>query len=189
MTACEPINVPHAAKLRVQDFMVLNDAGAFSDYAKSELIEGEIWVMNAVWTAHAKTQFRLSRAIDVALASTNLALEVYTNLSIDVATDCLPEPDIVIAQDHDTGAMPLSKVALLIEISDSTLANDLGRKASLYATASAPEYWVVDLESHRIMQFWAPADGTYRQRRETAFGEMIEAATPVGVKVATDRLI
>jgi hypothetical protein len=30
MTAFEPINVPQAAKLKVRDFMLLNDARAFA---------------------------------------------------------------------------------------------------------------------------------------------------------------
>ena len=30
---------PHPVKLRIEDFVLLDQAGAFSDYAKSELIE------------------------------------------------------------------------------------------------------------------------------------------------------
>jgi hypothetical protein len=53
MTALEPINVPHAAKLKVRDFLLLHDSGTFENYAKSELIEGEIWVMNSIFSRHA----------------------------------------------------------------------------------------------------------------------------------------
>ena len=37
------------ARLTARDFWLLADAGAFEKYAKSELIEGEIWVVNSVW--------------------------------------------------------------------------------------------------------------------------------------------
>lgn len=45
MTAQDVLTTPHRAKLRVADFLLLAEAGAFSDYARTELIEGEIWVV------------------------------------------------------------------------------------------------------------------------------------------------
>ncbi|MFM9853624.1 MAG: Uma2 family endonuclease [Sphingomonadaceae bacterium] len=188
MTAFEPINVPHAAKLRVQDFVLLHEAGVFADYAKSELIDGEIWVMNALWAGHAKAQSRLIQAIANGVSEAGAALEVYANLSIDLIDKSMPEPDIVVAEDHDDGAMPLAKVKLVVEISDSTLDIDLGRKAGLYARSEVPEYWVVDIEGRRIIQHWSPRDGVYRDQREAAFGDDVRAATLAGVTVSSSGL-
>jgi Uma2 family endonuclease len=189
MTAFEPINVPHAAKLRAQDFLLLNDAGAFADYAKSELIEGEIWVMNAVYTQHAKTLARLTTLLANAVEAAGLGLEVYTNLSTDLSDDSLPEPDIVLAEDHDSGTMPLAKVKLLIEISDSTLDTDLGRKADLYARHRVPEYWVADVEGARIVRHWKPEVDGYAQRDEIAYGSTLTSMTLAGIVLETERLL
>lgn len=188
MTAFEPINVPHAAKLRAQDFLLLNDAGAFANYAKSELIEGEIWVVNAVYTQHAKTLARLTTLLTNAVEGAGLALEVYTNLSTNLSDDSLPEPDIVLADDHESGAMPLAKVKLLIEVSDSTLDIDLGRKADLYARHGIPEYWVVDIEGKRVLLHSGPGDGGYQVCDEMAFGAPLAAVTIAGLVVETGRL-
>mgnify|MGYP001607179182 FL=1 len=38
-----------------------------------------------------------------------------------------------------------SSAALVVEVSDTTLAYDSARKASLYASAGIREYWIVDL--------------------------------------------
>lgn len=188
MTALESINVPQAAKLRVQDFELLHNAGVFSEYVKSELIEGEIWVMNAVWTAHAKAQSRLIHAITESLKSIDSTLETYANLSIDLSDDSMPEPDIVVAEDHNEGAMPLSKVKLVIEISDSTLDIDLGRKATLYANAGILEYWVADVNGRVIHQMWMPGVGGYGERRMVVFGDAALAETVVGLRVDTGGL-
>jgi Uma2 family endonuclease len=188
MTAFEPINVPHAAKLRVRDFLLLNDAGAFANYAKSELIEGEIWVVNAVYTQHAKTLARLTTLLTNTVERAGLKLEVYTNLSTNLSDDSLPEPDIVLADDHDSGAMPLAKVKLLIEVSDSTLDIDLGRKANLYARHGIPEYWVVDVDGKRILRHSGPRDDGYQVCDEVAFGAPLEATTIAGLVVETGRL-
>lgn len=78
------------------------------------------------------------------------------------------------------GILPLEAVKLLIEVADSTLAQDLGLKAALYAGAGVPEYWVVDVSGRMIHQMWSPRPEGYAGRREVAFGEAIEAATVKG---------
>jgi Uma2 family endonuclease len=41
-------------------------------------------------------------------------------------------------------------VTLLIEVSDSSLANDLQEKADVYAESGVAEYWVMDVPASRI---------------------------------------
>jgi Uma2 family endonuclease len=189
MTMYQPIAAgARVARLRVKDFMLLNDAGSFADYAKSELIEGEIWVVNAAFTRHAKSQFRLARLLANALDAANLLLDVQTALSIELADDTMPEPDIVVSDPHDEGPMPIAKARLLVEISDTTLDTDLGRKARLYAEHGIPEYWVADVEGRVIHQMWSPSGEGYAEQRTVAFGGRIEATTLAGVVMETGGL-
>lgn len=189
MTAFEPINVPQAVKLRVQDFMLLHDAGVFSGYAKSELIEGEIWVMNAIYSRHALATAELVMSLGMAVKAAGLGLKLYTPLSVDLNDESLPEPDIALCEKNASGPMPLSKVKLLIEVSDTTLDIDLGRKAALYARFGVAEYWVADVVGARIFRHWEPRNDGYEKRDEVAFGKSIESATLAGVVVATDGLV
>ena len=66
-----------------------------------------------------------------------------------------PEPDLVVLKQPcsawESANPGPADVRLLVEISDTTLAFDLGTKARLYARAGIPEYWVVDVVGRRIV--------------------------------------
>lgn len=172
--------------LTTRDFWVLADAGAFDAFAKSELIEGEIWVVNSVWAWHAKTTARLSADLIVALRQFSSDLIVYTSGSVNLTDDSVPEPDISIGEDHDGKGIPLAKVRLAIEVSDSTRLHDLGKKSTLYACAGVPEYWVVDREESRIVRRWQPTVDGYARNDEYPFGATISSATISGVVINTN---
>jgi Uma2 family endonuclease len=52
--------------------------------------------------------------------------------------------------------------ALVGEISDTTLAQDLDRKKHLYAALGIPEYWVIDVRGRRVLAFLLQ-DGSYEE--------------------------
>lgn len=53
--------------------------------------------------------------------------------------------------------------ALVGEVSDTTLANDLDRKKHLYAALGIPEYWVIDVRGRQVLAFLLQADGSYAE--------------------------
>jgi Uma2 family endonuclease len=53
-------------------------------------------------------------------------------------------------------------VALLVEVSDSTVKFDLSTKAALYARAGIVEYWVVDLKGRSLIVHREPVAGVYK---------------------------
>src|SRR6188474_1793680 len=63
-------------------------------------------------------------------------------------------------------------VLLLVEVSDSTLRYDLGKRASLYAAHGIPEYWVFDLQHDRVWRHRAPGSREYTQRDEIIEGTL-----------------
>lgn len=181
--------MPTRAKLRAEDFWVLADSGAFDGYAKSELIEGEIWVVNAIHSWHAKTMSRLDFALRTALLAAGIKLEVFVPVSVALSDDSVPEPDLALAEDHDDGPLPLAKVKLAIEVSDTTLEIDLGRKASLYARHGVPEYWVIAREGACLYRHASPEPSGYAKRDRIALGEQVTAATIAGLTVETGGLV
>ena len=163
---------------------MLAESGAFREYARTELIEGEILAVNAIQTRHAQIQASLHLAIGFALRSLALELQTYLAPSVQMG-DSMPEPDIAIAGQTSETFLPLAALRLVVEVSDTSLEYDLGRKAALYARNSVREYWVVDIAARVIHQMWAPTAGAYAERREVKFGERIEAATIEGLAVET----
>lgn len=180
---------PEKIRLRVQDYLLLEDHGAFSAYGKTELIEGEIFVVNAIFSRHAEVTAELVFSLKTAVIAMKSALRVYSPLSIDLSADSMPEPDIALCDRHASGPMPLQKVKLLIEVSDTTLAYDLEEKAKLYAKANIPEYWVADVQGKKITRHWQPSEDGYRMRDEVAFGAVIDCATLPALQVETASLI
>lgn len=186
MTALRKWDEPRPVKLTVEDFLRLDAAGAFSAYAKTELIEGVIVAINAQHAAHARAQGRLFRRLAQAVEQSLPGHEALIEASIDTPPGNVPQPDILIAADPpEQGLVPVASVALIVEVSDTTLAFDLGTKAEAYAANGVGEYWVVDLPGGRVHQFWSPAADGYAERRETALGEPVEAETLAGLRVET----
>jgi Uma2 family endonuclease len=86
------------------------------------------------------------------------------------------------------GPVPGERARLLVEVSDTTLADDLGHKRALYAAAEVPEYWVVDVFGRALHQYWAPADGVYARSAVVPFGGTVRSATLAGLAVPTAAL-
>ena len=187
MTAQLPISTDvQRARLTARDFWTLAEAGAFEGFAKTELIEGEIWVVNSVWVWHARTTAFFTGELMFALRAIGSDLIVYTSGSVDMSDDSVPEPDVSVGVDHaERTGLPLRKLALAVEISDSTLTNDLGRKAQLYARCGVPEYWVVDAERRCVHVMWEPANEAFGRREQVPFGDLIASRTIAGLTIGS----
>lgn len=79
-----------------------------------------------------------------------------------------PEPDLVVlrtpvtnlAADRPTPA----DVLLIIEVAATTLSFDLRKKARLYARAGISEYWVLDVNTRRMIVHREPKQGKYTSK-------------------------
>ena len=170
--------VPLPVKLRVEDYLMLDAAGAFDAYGKTELLDGEIVYMNSQHRPHARIKSRLFRLIADVLDTLPGDMEALVEGSVSMPPYNVPEPDIAItAEPEGEGLIPLASLALVIEVADTTLRNDLGRKRQIYAREGIAEYWVVDVRARLIHQMWSPSDGRFTQSRQRPFDDGIAAAT------------
>ena len=189
MTAMDVLNRHRKLKLRVDDFLALNDSGAFEGYGKTELLRGEIVYMNAQHRPHARAKAQLSKALDHALAAMGSSLTVLTEVTVSAPPHNAPEPDIVVTSEPDgEGPVPLESVRLIVEISDATLRTDIGLKAKIYASVGVPEYWVADVNAQTIIQMREPRRGGYDSQSTHAFGEQIRCQGIEGLIVETASL-
>ena len=101
----------------------------------------------------------------------------------------MPQPDIVVSSEPSgEGPVPGATVALVTEVSDSTLEHDLGRKLRMYAAAGVPEYWVIDLQGRKIIRMWQPSGEGYTRTGEDGLGARLKSATIAGLAVDTATL-
>jgi Uma2 family endonuclease len=95
---------------------------------------------------------------------------IYQDASIDVAPGDNPinepEPDLLILKRPcltlPTANFQPDEIALLVEVSDSSLRYDLTVKAALYARAGIVEYWVLDIPGQRLVVHRDPGPTGYR---------------------------
>ena len=187
MTAQDALARPQAAKLTVEDFLLLDRSGAFAAYAKTELIDGKILVVNAQYASHYKAKTRLLRRLADACDSHPTELHTWVEGGVRIEPASVPEPDLFVTKaEPEVELISADALVLVVEVASTTLKLDLGKKLRLYAAASIPEYWVVDLEKRVIHQMWAPRGTRYAERREIGLGDRIEAATIPGLALETE---
>ena len=138
----------------------------FFDGQRYELIDGELLDKMGQNPPHANairlTQRRLGAFIDPSLIQAQLPIEA----GAGDRERSLPEPDLAVLRelkaDYDTRHPRGDELLLVIEVSDTTAAFDLSRKAALYASAGVREYWVLDLPRRMLVVHRQPFGATYR---------------------------
>lgn len=136
-----------------QEFYQMGDLGWFEGQ-RAELIDGEIVVLSPQNFRHAYTTDRIAALLRSLVGP---QYWVRTQLPLDTGRTSLPEPDVSIVlgpperyQDHP------SETLLAIEVSDTTLAFDRGRKAANYAAAGIADCWIVNLNQRQLEVFRDP---------------------------------
>ncbi len=139
-------------------------AGIMDEDERLELIGGELVPMSPKGNHHEVVKVALLRRwYRVAPDDIDLAPETTFRLSEDTYL----EPDIVVYH-RALGLEGLSgdTVLLVVEIADSSLRYDMGRKAELYAQYGARELWVIDAVQLTSRVFHGPSAKGYRIHRD-----------------------
>ena len=146
-------------------------AGVMDEDERVELIGGELVPMSPKGNHHevVKTAL-LDRWIRARTEDVRLAPETTFRLSEDT---CL-EPDVVIFP-RETGIRGLTaeNALLVVEIADSSLHYDIGRKAALYASFGIRELWVIDAVKLTARVFRDPAPDAYRQTQDASASDRL----------------
>lgn len=145
--------------LRLRDYETLVASGAFDD-ERVELLFGEIVAMSPQNPPHRIVVQRLGKQLTVALGA---RANVQTHSAVLAADDSCPEPDVAVYDPDDdrAGRHPVH-VHLVIEVSDTSRAKDLGPKRRLYGLSGFPEYWVVDVGRREVRVMRDPDGDDYR---------------------------
>ena len=74
-----------------------------------------------------------------------------------------PEPDLAVVPGviDDYRDQHPSTAALVVEVADTNLEFDRTRKATVYATAGIPDYWILNLVDRRLEIYRQPAGAVY----------------------------
>lgn len=143
---------PERVKFTVEHVELLSGMGIVPQ--RSELVDGEIYTMAADGNFHS-------------VAIVDLFGEFYSSWpkpkfirvqsTHRFASGWAPMPDLLLTETRPIGRAKVDPLpVLVIEVSDTTLATDVGEKRLRYAREGVPEYWVADLNRRRFRVFREP---------------------------------
>lgn len=160
--------VAYAYPISVAQFEAMDRHDIFAPDEKLELIHGLITRKAPIKPPHASATTKLMYLL---LARCPIGWLVRCQLPVTLSDDSMPQPDLTLVKgelvDYDAAHPTAHQTALIIEVSETSLAFDLGVKLALYAAAKIPEYWVVDLTGRRLHVHTLPRGGKKPGYRRT----------------------
>jgi Uma2 family endonuclease len=148
-----------------EEFDRLTESGFFEG-CRYELMDGDLIDKMGQNPPHAFALHLALTWLASILGTQRVRVQVPVELSSPDRERSLPEPDLAVliepnsefAKRHPRG----DELLVAIEIADTSVAFDLSRKAVLYAAASVPEYWVLDLTRRILVMHRQPSAAGYR---------------------------
>lgn len=183
------VNIPRRRFTR-EEYYRLADLGLFRG-ERVELIEGEIVKMSPISPLHGEIVTLLAERL-WKLFGEGYRVRVQLPLSLN---DSEPEPDIAVVPGkagdylhaHPTTAL------LVVEVAQTSLEYDREVKATLYARAGIPEYWIINLDEQCVEVYRDPApmgEGYgYRLRRIYMKGESLAPLQKPEGAIKVDELL
>ena len=166
-----PPDAPRLHRFTLDDVIVMREAGVIHPDAKVELLDGEIIDMGSEGELHADFVIALNRFLVLGLPSK----VVVPGNRLSLAPKDAPVPDLYVMEEGAPLVLtPSSAVALVIEVSDSSLSQDIGRKAIKYGSYGVFEYWVVDVRHEMTHVHSLPLAGGYAERRAVSFDQPLK---------------
>lgn len=151
------------AKWSVDDYHLMIESGVLHNRSV-ELIEGEIVEVSPESPLHRFTNDSIAEYVRELLQGKAKVFESHP-VTLDNSE---PEPDISIVRLPNTNYLTRhpypEDIYWLVEISNTTLEDDLNRKKKIYASAGINEYWIVDLKNTELIVFRAAFDNDYKTK-------------------------
>ena len=174
------------------EYHAMDDAGVFAPDERVQLVAGEIVVMSPMGSRHAAGVDLTADAFYTSRQIEGRAL-IRAQLPLVIPDFSEPEPDfMLLVRREDTYALAHPRpedVLLLVEVADSTLAYDRRVKLPLYAAASIPETWLMNLRNDEIESHADPFPDGYRTVRRYRAGEVISPIAFPDLSFSVSQLI
>ena len=146
---------PAAARYTVERYFRLVDDGLIERDDRVELLEGVVVSMSPQNPPHATTVSKVARAL-AALVGERGAVRVQLPFLAGAAS--VPEPDVAVVPGSEDAYMTThpTTALLVVEVADTSLAQDRLTKAAIYAAAGVPQYLLVNLRDDCVEVFRRP---------------------------------
>lgn len=154
----------------VAEYEELTERGFLTADDKVELLEG--WIVPQM-THNAPHDSTIARLVEELYDFVRRQWRLRTQSAIHTA-DSVPEPDVAVVPGpigrFDQQRPTLGDVQLVIEVAHATLSRDR-RKRAIYAAASIPVYWIVNLKRRTVEVYSQPDADARKYTAEQVFDE------------------
>ncbi|MGH9390519.1 MAG: Uma2 family endonuclease [Vicinamibacteria bacterium] len=151
-------------RFTIEEYHRMAETGILGPDERVELVRGVVRRMSPKNWAHVIATKVVLRTMENALRGRASVYQEAPLVAREI--DSEPEPHVLVCSNPDELAYRSSrtKPLLVIEVAESSLEYDLGEKATIYAAAGVPEYWVVNLIDRAAVVFRKPVGGSYQVR-------------------------
>ncbi|HWM94972.1 MAG TPA: Uma2 family endonuclease [Thermoanaerobaculia bacterium] len=165
------------------------DLGVFEGW-RIELVNGILYDLPAQSPGHAGSMNKALR--ELREVSSGQGLDLRPRMPLAISVDSLPEPDIAVIPEDPKGdfyaaAHPTTAV-LVVEIADLSLQYDGEVKSRIYARASIPEYWIMNLRSWQLEVYREPTSDTYGSRTILSLSDEVSPLFAAGAVIPVAQL-
>ena len=155
----------HPRLFSVDEYYAMGEAGVFAPDERVELLDGEILSMPPIGSRQTGSVNRLNAVLAPQFGRRAI---VQVQNPVRLSNDSEPEPDIALLRpcgDFYSARHALPEdVFALIEVADSSLPYDRGRKLRACARSGIAEYWIVNIRDRQVEVHRRPSGDDYAQR-------------------------
>jgi Uma2 family endonuclease len=166
---------PPLHRITVDEYERIIASGSLEDPSRVELIDGYMVDKMGKNAEHSYATKESLKALDRRLPA---GWTWRQEQPVRIPDFDEPEPDVAIVRGSDADyrhRIPTADdVALLVEVSETTLSQDRGKKRTAYARAGIPVYWIVNLVDRQVEVYTRPVKaGRYRSRKDYKPGQQV----------------
>jgi Uma2 family endonuclease len=166
--------LPPVRRITVDEYERIIEAGALDDPGRVELIDGSMVNKMGKKAEHSYATMQSTKALAARLPANWSARQ---EQPVRIPDYDEPEPDVSIVRgsdvDYEHRIPTAADVALLVEVSDTTLRSDRAKRLPIYARKKIPVCWIVNLVDRQVEVYSRPGKSGYRSHRIFASGEQV----------------
>jgi Uma2 family endonuclease len=173
-----PVSPEDLMRLSVKQYHQMIDAGILLEGDPIELLEGWLVTKMPKKPSHRVVNRALLRRLEEQVPEDTHYVDAQEPITTDTSE---PEPDISVVRGRPHEFLhrhpKAIELAMVSEVSDTSLDRDRGIKKRIYARESIPIYWIINLVELRIEVYTNPTgkgkNPTYRSRKDYGAKEKV----------------
>jgi Uma2 family endonuclease len=190
VTDVTPQSGSDPTRITIEEYLRLVEDGVLTEDDRVELLEGVIVAMTPSDPPHAAIVQIVAAAIRAALRR---GVVERVQASLIVGGRSVPEPDVAVVPGAHLDYLHRhpDRALLVVEVSQSSLAQDRLSKSRIYAVGGVPEYWIVNLRQGmlEVMRDPDPTTAVYRSIARLTRSDRIQPVAYTSAEIAVSDLL